>query len=301
MDDENYPWHWIKESISSLLLSSTVAIATVIPLSAAELIDMNACFPTGTDSSLTSRKQECTRKLEQYKEVRQKAADEKNLALRALEEHKRANDKSFGKFEKEHNKQIERLSNQIEYCTAAEAHLKKALEELNKSIAEPSSKTAGSDASMAAAPETDLVFPDKQPAIQKEPSGRSVIKNSAELADALFADKSMILPLVRITNPKTDWVEIWTPRNVSLNLKGRYNDPVRSAATGVVVFSGEYGLYGKVVIIQHHRHHLTLYGHLDKTLVERGQTVARGQIIGHLGHTGYSIGDCLVFRIQDSR
>lgn len=287
--------------IVSLLLSSIVAIATVVPSSAVDLIDVNACFPTGTNATLTSQKQDYVRKLQQYKEVRQKAVEEKNLALRKLEERQRGNDKSFGKMAKEHKRQIERLSNQIEFCLGAEAQLAKKIEELDNRIAVPETKDISNKASTAVAPETDLVFPDKQVAYQNEASGRSVIKNSAELVDSLFADKSLILPMVRVSNPKTDWVEIWTPRNISLNLKGRRADPVKSAAAGVVVFVGEYSTYGQVVIVQHHKHHLTLYGHLDKPTVERGQSVAQGQTIGHLGHTGYSVGDSLVFRIQDSR
>lgn len=287
------------------ILAFVLAAATTAGATAAEPIEVNACFPTGTDSNLTARKQECIRKLEQYKEVRQKALAEKERAVSTLRERqseKQTGKNSFAKLEKEHKRQVARLSQQIEFCLAAEAHLTKNIEELDARIAAPSGKSSVAlNAITGAPPQVDFAFP-KIPAIyRKEDSGRSVITNSAELVDSLFADKQLTLPLVRISNPKSEWVEVWTPRNISLNLKGRRGDAVTSAAAGLVVFAGQYSLSGNVVIIQHHKHHLTLYGHLDKALVERGQTVTQGQEIGRLGHSGYSIGDSLVFRIQDER
>jgi murein DD-endopeptidase MepM/ murein hydrolase activator NlpD len=85
--------------------------------------------------------------------------------------------------------------------------------------------------------------------------------------------------------------------------------PVRAAASGKVVTVGRpylaYGDTAVVVIIAHGSNMSTLYGHLDDTkwpIVQVGQTVAAGQIIGYNGSTGWSTGPHVHFMtILDGR
>ena len=51
---------------------------------------------------------------------------------------------------------------------------------------------------------------------------------------------------------------------------------------------GYNGGFGRQVILDHGFGYKTRYAHLDKVLVERGDTVRRGQVIGHAGNTGRS-------------
>ncbi|HEV7122390.1 MAG TPA: peptidoglycan DD-metalloendopeptidase family protein, partial [Rhodanobacter sp.] len=64
-------------------------------------------------------------------------------------------------------------------------------------------------------------------------------------------------------------------------------DPVRAAADGVVVYSGN-GLvgYGELVIIKHNDSFLSAYGHNRKRLVKEGERVTAGQQIAEMGSTG---------------
>jgi lipoprotein NlpD len=72
-----------------------------------------------------------------------------------------------------------------------------------------------------------------------------------------------------------------------IQIAGRSGDPVRAAADGVVVYSGN-GLvgYGELVIIKHNDSFLSAYGHNRKRLVKEGQRVSAGQQIAEMGSTG---------------
>lgn len=71
----------------------------------------------------------------------------------------------------------------------------------------------------------------------------------------------------------------------------------RIAAAGTVVFAGWQNGYGKTVIVDHgHRIH-TLYGHLSKIGVSRGQQVEQGAVLGSTGTTGHVSGPHLHYEI----
>ncbi|MFC4763025.1 peptidoglycan DD-metalloendopeptidase family protein [Dyella koreensis] len=83
-----------------------------------------------------------------------------------------------------------------------------------------------------------------------------------------------------------------------IEILGKSGDPVRAAADGVVVYSGN-GLvgYGELVIIKHNDSFLSAYGHNSKRLVKEGQRVSAGQQIAEMGSTG-STRDELQFQIR---
>jgi murein DD-endopeptidase MepM/ murein hydrolase activator NlpD len=71
--------------------------------------------------------------------------------------------------------------------------------------------------------------------------------------------------------------------------------PVRSVANGVVEFSGWQNGYGNVVKVQHGKERSTLYAHLSRIDVRKGQSVEQGQRIGAVGATGWATGPHLHF------
>lgn len=89
--------------------------------------------------------------------------------------------------------------------------------------------------------------------------------------------------------------------------------PVLAAAAGVVYYVGrdqerlfgpQTDYYGNLVIIQHDFPTpegliaYTLYGHLDRVSVERGQRVEAGDRIGFVGATGIAVGSHLHFEVR---
>lgn len=72
-----------------------------------------------------------------------------------------------------------------------------------------------------------------------------------------------------------------------IDIAGNVGDPVRAAASGTVVYSGN-GLigYGELIIIKHNDTYLSAYGHNSKRLVKEGQRVGAGQEIALMGASG---------------
>lgn len=77
---------------------------------------------------------------------------------------------------------------------------------------------------------------------------------------------------------------------------------IRASNSGKVIYSGWYGGYGKVVIIEHGiingKPITTLYAHMSSILVSNGQRVSKGQVIGKEGTTGYSTGPHCHFEVR---
>lgn len=74
--------------------------------------------------------------------------------------------------------------------------------------------------------------------------------------------------------------------------------PVRTVGDGIVEFAGVQGGYGNVVIVRHANNHTTLYGHLSKIHVTKGQSVSQGKTIGLVGATGWATGPHLHFEFR---
>ncbi len=81
-----------------------------------------------------------------------------------------------------------------------------------------------------------------------------------------------------------------------LDIAARY-ESVRATKYGKVTFAGWLGGYGKAVIIAHPNGWKSLYGHLSRTFVRKGQYVRQGQRIARSGNTGRSTGPHLHFEL----
>lgn len=74
--------------------------------------------------------------------------------------------------------------------------------------------------------------------------------------------------------------------------------PVRSVGDGVVDFAGVQNGYGNVIILQHRNNYKTVYAHLSRIQVRKGENVSQGQSIGAVGATGWATGPHLHFEYR---
>lgn len=73
--------------------------------------------------------------------------------------------------------------------------------------------------------------------------------------------------------------------------------PVIAAADGIITQSGYNGDYGNKVTIKHSGGYQTVYAHLHRIKVRKGQRVKQREIIGTVGTTGLSTGPHLHFEL----
>ncbi len=85
-----------------------------------------------------------------------------------------------------------------------------------------------------------------------------------------------------------------------VDLKAAVGTRVVAMNRGVVKIAKEYRSYGKMVVLDHGLGLQTLYLHLSKINVEEGEVVARGDVIGSSGDTGYASGPHLHLSVKIS-
>ena len=88
--------------------------------------------------------------------------------------------------------------------------------------------------------------------------------------------------------------------HTGLDLAVKIGTPIYAPADGVVKTrrSNRKKGYGNLLKIDHAFGFVTLYAHLDKFNVKRGQFVKKGDLIGWSGNTGYSSGPHLHYEIH---
>jgi len=78
--------------------------------------------------------------------------------------------------------------------------------------------------------------------------------------------------------------------------------PIYAAKSGVVVTSikgsGSYWSYGNYVLVSHSDGTSTLYAHMSRRNVSKGQVVKQGDVVGYVGTTGNSTGNHLHFEVR---
>ncbi len=87
-----------------------------------------------------------------------------------------------------------------------------------------------------------------------------------------------------------------------IDIAGPNGGAIKASNDGKVIYSGWYGGYGKVVILDHGivngKPITTLYGHMSAINVSNGQYVKKGQTVGREGSTGYSTGPHCHFEVR---
>ncbi len=106
----------------------------------------------------------------------------------------------------------------------------------------------------------------------------------------------------RFVWPTTGYItQAFKPLHPALDIAGRIGLDVKASDSGYVVAAGwsDAG-YGNYVVIDHKNGFQTLYGHLSRILVNAGDPVSKGTVIGLMGSTGRSTGPHLHFEVHQN-
>ena len=88
-----------------------------------------------------------------------------------------------------------------------------------------------------------------------------------------------------------------TAYHVGYDLSVTKHYPAEAANSGTVAFTGDLGIYGNTVILDHGLGLFTLYSHLSSIEVKAGDKVEARQAIGKTGETGLAAGDHLHYGV----
>ena len=90
-------------------------------------------------------------------------------------------------------------------------------------------------------------------------------------------------------------------KHFAVDVVAEENEPVKSVADGVVIFSEWSSDTGYVIILEHKQGYLSVYKHNESLNIAQGDIVQAGDIIGTVGNTGeYSTGYHLHFELWNN-
>ena len=75
-----------------------------------------------------------------------------------------------------------------------------------------------------------------------------------------------------------------------LDVAAEKGSPIVSPSNGKIILIGNYYYNGKFILLDHGKGLKSIFIHLDEILVEKGQVVNKGDLIGKIGSTGKSTG-----------
>lgn len=82
-----------------------------------------------------------------------------------------------------------------------------------------------------------------------------------------------------------------------VDIRGKRGEKIYATADGVVIKAFRNGGYGNYVLIDHGNGYTTSFAHMQKYLVQKGDRIVRGQVIGLIGNSGRSTGPHLHYEI----
>jgi murein DD-endopeptidase MepM/ murein hydrolase activator NlpD len=90
----------------------------------------------------------------------------------------------------------------------------------------------------------------------------------------------------------------WGTFHYGVDMAAPEGTPFYAAGDGTVIEAGPMSGFGNAIMIEHADGTITVYGHEEKYLVQKGEKVKAGQLIGLVGSEGESTGYHLHFEIR---
>ncbi|NOY09753.1 MAG: M23 family metallopeptidase [Spirochaetes bacterium] len=140
----------------------------------------------------------------------------------------------------------------------------------------------------------------------------NALKPLSEINKTLLAQKELLVDIPTLwplKGPKGNVTQYFGPNihpftggwylHKGIDIAWGYGVPIVATANGMVQLLGNdargFGLY---IVIKHKYGFFTRYAHLEKIVVQKGQYVRRGQVIGYMGNTGLSTGPHLHYEVR---
>lgn len=152
--------------------------------------------------------------------------------------------------------------------------------------------------------ETELkTFTDVETTVAALYKETPVVKKSRKIATAKDMDYNNTALGIALINPVSGTITSRFGRrsrgtHTGLDIANSTGTPIKSVASGTVIYAGYKGSYGRMVVIAHTDSVQTYYAHCSKLYVSVGQTVNQGDIIAAVGSTGNSTGPHLHLEIR---
>lgn len=83
-----------------------------------------------------------------------------------------------------------------------------------------------------------------------------------------------------------------------LDIAAKEGTPIYAPASGIIANTGDYFFNGNSIFIDHGQGLITMYCHLNKIQVKKGQAVKQGELIGKVGMTGRVTGPHLHWSVN---
>lgn len=126
--------------------------------------------------------------------------------------------------------------------------------------------------------------------------GSAPVASSETSAKKKSAPSKFIWPAEGVLTSK--FGNRWGKKHEGIDIGCPEGTPIYASAAGKVIYSGERGGYGQVIIIQHPNDWFTIYAHNSKNLAPQGKEVKQGEKIALSGKTGRATGPHLHFEIR---
>lgn len=97
---------------------------------------------------------------------------------------------------------------------------------------------------------------------------------------------------IRYTNGSTE-----SSRHAAIDFANPTGTPIKATQNGIVTLAEDIAITGNTIFIDHGLGFFSQYYHLDDMTVQVGDTIKKGDLIGHVGTTGFSSGPHLHFAI----
>ena len=175
----------------------------------------------------------------------------------------------------------------------------------------PQSFSPHSNLTSEANPEPLALMESAQPAYFSRTDITQLDSNLVQIINTLQdrQEKMECTPSISPVDPQKSWISSAYGMRISpftgkkqfhpgTDISGWKGTPVMAPAKGKVILVRKWGSMGLMAKIRHDSTYTTVYGHLLKAAVKKGQHVKRGDIIGYMGNSGRSTGYHLHYEVH---